>query len=93
MIAKSVRDRARRQRAIDYINDRTRSASCSNFGLADSRCIEFHHWNPDSKAFGISAAIRLRLSPDKIAREMMKCVAVCSNCHQIIEIECIIDRS
>jgi hypothetical protein len=93
MIAKSAQDKARRQRAIDYINDRKRSAKCIHCGLADPRCIEYHHWNPDSKAFGISAAIRLRLSPDKIAREMMKCVAVCSNCHQIIEIECIIDRS
>ena len=90
MIAKFVRDRARRQRAIDYINDRKRSASCIHCGLADSRCLEFHHWNPDSKAFGISEAIRLRMTPDKIAAEMKKCVPVCSNCHQIIEIECII---
>jgi hypothetical protein len=90
MIAKAIRDRARGQWAIDYINDRKRSVSCIHCGLADSRCLEFHHWNPDSKAFGISEAIRLRMTPDKIAREMAKCVAVCSNCHQIIEIECII---
>jgi hypothetical protein len=90
MIAKSERDRARRQRTIDYINDRKKSASCIHCGLADSRCLEFHHWNPDSKAFGISSAIRLRMAPKKIAAEMTKCVPVCSNCHQIIELECII---
>jgi hypothetical protein len=90
MIVKSVRDKARRQRAIDYINDRKRSASCIHCGLADSRCLESHHWNLDSKEFGISEAIRLRMTPDRIAREMMKCVAVWSNCHQIIEIECVI---
>ena len=90
MIAKSVRDRARRQRAIDYINDRKRSAKCFHCGLADARCLEFHHWNPASKSFGISEAIRLRLRLERIAAEIAKCVAVCSNCHQIIEIECII---
>jgi hypothetical protein len=90
MTAKSTRDKTRRQRALDFINASKRSASCIHCGLADPRWIEFHHWNPDSKAFGISAAIRLRFSPDKIAREMVKCVAVCSNCHQIVEIECII---
>jgi hypothetical protein len=90
MITKSVRDKVRRQRALNFINASKKSARCIHCGLADSRCLEFHHWNPDSKGFGISAAIRLRLSPAKIAAEMTKCVPVCSNCHQIIEIECII---
>jgi hypothetical protein len=90
MTDKATRDKARRLRALNFINASKQSSACFTCGLADFRCLEFHHWNPDSKAFGISAAIRLRLSPDKIAREMAKCVPVCSNCHQIIEIECII---
>ena len=90
MIAKAIRDKARRERALNFINSRKNTLKCFCCKNADPRVLEFHHWNPQSKAFGISEAIRLRFSPDKIAREMVKCVAVCSNCHQIIEIECII---
>ena len=90
MIAQSTRDKARRQLALNFINASKKSARCIHCGLADFRCIEYHHWNPAGKAFGISKAIRLRMTPEKIAREMAKCVPVCSNCHQIIEIECII---
>src|SRR6516165_1021351 len=90
MIAKSERDKQRRKAAIDFINECKKSAQCAHCGLADPRCIEFHHWNPDSKAFGISQAIRLRMNPDRIAQEMEKCVPVCSNCHAVIDIECVI---
>ena len=84
MIAKSTRDKARRQRALNFINASKKSARCIHCDLADPRCIEFHHWNPDSKAFGISEAIRLRMTPDKIAREMAKCVAAYCNCQAIL---------
>jgi hypothetical protein len=47
MIAKSTRDKARRIRALDFINASKRSARCIHCGLADPRCIEYHHWNPD----------------------------------------------
>ena len=87
---KAERDKQRRKAAIDFINECKKSAKCAHCGLADPRCIEFHHWNPDSKAFGISQAIRLRMNPGKIAQEMEKCIPVCSNCHAVIEIECVI---
>jgi len=87
---KAERDKQRRKAAIDFINECKKSAKCAHCSLADPRCIEFHHWNPDSKAFGISQAIRLRMNPGRIAREMEKCIPVCSNCHAVIEIECVI---
>jgi hypothetical protein len=90
MIAKSERDKQRRKAAIDFINECKKSAKCFHCGLADPRCIEFHHWNPESKQFGISETIRLRMNQDRIAQEMEKCISVCSNCHAVIEIECVI---
>ena len=90
MIAKSERDKARRLRALHFINATKNSAKCVCCGNTDPHVLEFHHFIPASKSFGISSAIRLRLSPAKIAMEIAKCVAVCSNCHQIIELECII---
>jgi len=30
------------------------------------------------------------MNPGKIAQEMEKCIPVCSNCHAVIEIECVI---
>ena len=90
MIAKSERDKARRLRALNFINASKSAAKCCCCGNADPRVLEFHHWFPESKSFGISEARRLRLRPERIAAEIAKCVAVCSNCHQIIELECII---
>jgi hypothetical protein len=90
MISQSQRDKQRRETAIEFITKCKKSAKCVHCGLADPRCIEFHHWNPDSNAFGISQAIRLRMNPDKISQEMKKCIPVCSNCHAVIEIECVI---
>jgi hypothetical protein len=86
--ANAERDKQRRKTAIEFINASKKSARCIHCGLADSRCIQFHHWNPESKQFGISEAIRLRMSPNRIAQEMEKCITVCSNCHAVIEIEC-----
>jgi len=76
---KAERDKQRRKAAIDFINECKKSAKCAHCGLADPRCIEFHHWNPDSKAFGISQAIRLRMNPGKIAQEwrnVFRCVPI-----------------
>ena len=46
---------------------------------------DFHHINPKEKDFNISTLFRnCSTIPDKIWRELDKCILVCSNCHRQI---------
>ena len=90
MTDKSIRDKHRRDATKDFITNIKKSVKCWICGLSDSRCIEFHHWYPPAKSFGINEAIRLRLNPATIQKEIDKCIPVCANCHDIIEIECVL---
>ena len=49
-------------------------------------CLAFHHRDPNTKSFGLSAGSRL--TRPIIDKEVAKCDVVCANCHSIIhEIE------
>ncbi len=61
--------------------------------LFDSKCcicgfnafqeaLEFHHVDPSTKEFGLSASSTMTKSLDKQIIEAKKCVLVCSNCHR-----------
>ena len=61
--------------------------------LFDSKCcicgfdafqeaLEFHHVDPSTKEFGLSASSSMTKSLDKQIVEAKKCVLVCSNCHR-----------
>ena len=61
--------------------------------LFDSKCcicgfntfqeaLEFHHVNPSTKEFGLSASNSMTKSLDKQIVEAKKCVLVCANCHR-----------
>lgn len=61
--------------------------------LFDSKCcicgfnafqeaLEFHHVDPSTKEFGLSASSAMTKSLDKQIIEAKKCVLVCSNCHR-----------
>lgn len=61
-----------------------------SYGCQNTRCqckgefiaaeLEFHHIDPDSKAFGITQLRKRRAS--LIANELNKCCVLCSNCHR-----------
>lgn len=42
---------------------------------------EFHHRDPATKAFGVSAKVVIRAWPE-IEAELSKCVMLCANCHR-----------
>lgn len=44
-------------------------------------CLTAHHLDPRSKEFNLGDAVRGRVSLKRIARELLKCVCVCQNCH------------
>lgn len=45
-------------------------------------CLEFHHINPNDKSVGISHLTRHTTGIGKIAKEIEKCIIICSNCHK-----------
>lgn len=47
--------------------------------------LDFHHVDPSTKLFGISAGGFSR-SWDSINAELKKCILVCANCHREIEL-------
>lgn len=48
----------------------------------NAACFDFHHVNPDEKAYNPSTA--LRLSKEKRDMELSKCLLICANCHRLI---------
>lgn len=43
------------------------------------RRLDFHHVDPETKAFGIAKATGY--SPTRIVEEMRKCIVLCTTCH------------
>lgn len=61
---------------------------CSVCGLEyngkNGAVFDFHHINPDEKDFNITSYLRhYSKIPDRIYREVEKCVLLCSNCHRL----------
>lgn len=73
------RRRSKLQRmAVEY-----RGGECLYCGY--SRCVsamEFHHLDPETKEFGISAACAKTRAWEVIRRELDKCVILCCRCHR-----------
>lgn len=49
------------------------------------RALEFHHKDPTTKLFNLSAANMRRYSLEEVLAEVAKCELVCANCHREIE--------
>lgn len=61
-------------KAIEY-----KGGKCSICGYCRcARALEFHHIDPETKDFAISAK---SVSWETIVKELDKCILVCSNCH------------
>ncbi len=66
--------RRTKERAVEYLGGR-----CHNCGY--NRChraLSFHHCDPHEKDFNVSSRC---VSWESIAKELDKCVLLCSNCH------------
>ena len=53
---------------------------CAKCGETRLYLIQFHHIDPAQKSFNISYYNRI-MDNDTIAKEINKCVCLCSNCH------------
>jgi len=55
---------------------------CTACGEDDSRCLDFHHRDPEEKEFKLADAVRQGWGRAKILAEIAKCDVLCSNCHR-----------
>lgn len=77
-LRKAVKERRRklREMAREY-----KGSKCAICGYNKSqRALNFHHLDPKTKDFGLSAR-GLTRSWDKIKLEIDKCILLCANCH------------
>ncbi|MCB0865551.1 MAG: helix-turn-helix domain-containing protein [Solirubrobacterales bacterium] len=76
---------AKRRRRVKEILVEEAGGSCVRCGFSDSlAALEFHHLDPKTKAFAISAQ-GVTKSIDSLRAEARKCVLLCANCHAMVE--------
>jgi hypothetical protein len=69
----------REQIRVDLLG--LRGNRCVVCGETAIMCLQFHHRDPSTKLFDISAGIRRGLGWNLILAEAEKCDIYCSNCH------------
>jgi hypothetical protein len=73
---------ARRKAAITEILLAAKNVPCADCGIKYQTCVmDFHHMG--DKEFEIATARQRRFSPERVRKEIAKCVVLCSNCHRI----------
>jgi hypothetical protein len=75
----SWRKRTEFNRAL--VADYKRILHCADCGESDPVVIDFHHKDPSTKLFRIGIAA-YRKGPEEIILEILKCIALCANCHR-----------
>ena len=76
---------AARRRRVKAILVKEAGGSCRRCGFAEHpAALHFHHVDPSSKAFSLSAAGVTR-SLARARAEARKCLLLCSNCHALVE--------
>ena len=75
---------ATRARTVAWLRDIKEGTPCTDCGLWYPHYVmDFDHLPQFTKDIGISVAVALRWSREKIEAEIAKCEVVCANCHRI----------
>ena len=64
-----------------------KSISCVKCGENHPACLQFHHRDPSTKRFTISAGVRACICIDDLIEEIKKCDVLCGNCHAKLHAE------
>ena len=67
----------------EYIQNIKNEMYCIDCGERHPAVLQFHHLNSEDKMFNIGEAVRKGFGPNKIKKEIEKCVVLCANCHII----------
>jgi heterodisulfide reductase subunit B len=83
-----------RYKAISKLfQDWKSTLKCSRCNEDDVACIDFHHVDPSVKEAGVVKMVSKSIKA--IAKELEKCIVVCTNCHRKIHhynLEVVIDE-
>ena len=81
-IAASGVTRRRDRAAVSAVIREAKLVGCARCSESDPVALDFHHRDPATKSFEVSAAVS-RADPVNAARaEIAKCDVLCANCHR-----------
>ena len=75
----------RAQKMQTYI-DNEKAKGCTQCGIKDIRCLEFHHVSNDKEA-NIAELRTGSFGWQRLKDEIAKCIVICANCHRIFHHE------
>lgn len=81
-VASQHRRRAHKDKVIQWFKAYKATLVCSECGMDDPVCIDFHHINPDTKLFTVSKMAYAGFSIESVQSEINKCRPLCANCHR-----------
>ena len=67
----------------EYVQNIRSQLYCVDCGQRHPATLHFHHLNSEDKVFDISYAANRGFSPDRIKKEIEKCIVLGANCHAI----------
>jgi Fe-S oxidoreductase len=70
-----------REKLRQWFNDLKATLSCQYCGETCPQALDFHHRDPATKRFNLSAQLE-SFSRKSIEAEIAKCDVVCANCHR-----------
>ena len=73
------------ERYRKWFTDYKKKKRCERCGFKDHRALDFHHLT--TKAFTIGDQAYYHYNPDRVKKEMEKCIILCANCHRILHEE------
>jgi hypothetical protein len=72
--------KSKRDQRKQWFNSIRLQYGCRLCGESDVEVLDFHHFEPAEKSFGIVSETDLAL--EKLIPEINKCVVLCANCHR-----------
>ena len=71
----------RKEQLWEFYTQLKKTLACALCGENHPATLQFHHCDPQQKAFNLSAAVRQGYSIETIKKEIAKCTVLCANCH------------
>ena len=73
-------------RYFEWLNEYKSQRGCMRCKIKDTRVLDFHHKNEQTKLFTVGS-FRRSVGFERIRKEVEKCEVLCANCHRIFHDE------
>jgi hypothetical protein len=75
-----TRQKTTRRSKAEWFQEVKDPLSCQECGESDNACLDFHHLDPATKEFAVSAV--QHYGKQRVLDEIAKCAVLCANCHR-----------